>query len=445
MKITLPVHHFPPHYTAGAELYTFRLARWLLSQGHDVEVVCVESINKGQVGEISATHDTYQGVPVWRLSYNIIQAPERRRWDFNNPLIGSWFSGYLAQRQPDLVHFQAGYLLSAAPFRAAAEAGTPTVLTLHDYWFLCPRITFRRGDGSLCAAVPEDPAGCAWCNCTERRRFQAADQISGGLAGALAQRTFLRGQADLLAERRSVLTAALAGVHHCIAPSHFLAQRYGPFIAPERMSVLRYGLDLERFTNVPPKASDGTLRIGFTGQIAPHKGVHLLIDAFRRLRPATQLIELHVYGGLDAMPQYAERLRAQAGNDARIIFHGRFENQSAPAILAGLDIAVVPSTWYENSPLAISEAHAAGTPVVTAHLGGMAELVRDGVDGLHFAPGDAADLAHTLQRAIDDPALIKRLRAGITSPPSIDQESQAVLDIYERVTSAMPTSLATHI
>jgi glycosyltransferase involved in cell wall biosynthesis len=433
LNIVLPVHHFPPRYSAGAELYTFRLARWLLDRGHQVEVVCVEAIDQGSVGELAVVHDQYEGIPVWRLSYNIFDAPERRRWDFDNPLIGAWFAKYLETNRPDIIHFQAAYLLSAAPFRAARAAGIPTVLTLHDYWLLCPRITLRRGDNSLCETIPENPAGCAWCNCTEQRRYQIADQITFGLAGALAQQTLLRGQASLIAERRKTLGAVLAQVDHVIAPSTFLARRYAAQVAPERMTTLRYGLDLARFVQLPPKRNQGPLRIGFTGQMAPHKGVHLLIEAFRQLRSSDRPVELHLYGGLEALPAYVAELRAKAGDDQRITFHGRFEHREAPGILAGLDVAVVPSTWYENSPLAIMEAHAAGTPVVTANLGGMAELVRDEVDGLHFAPNQAHDLARALQRLIDEPELLSQLQAGITLPPSIDQESSTLLAIYEQV------------
>jgi glycosyltransferase involved in cell wall biosynthesis len=183
------------------------------------------------------------------------------------------------------------------------------------------------------------------------------------------------------------------------------------------------------------------LRIGFTGQVAPHKGGHLLVKAFKLLRPATQPIELHIHGGLEARPDYVARLRQIAGNDPRIHFHGRFDNRRVGAILAGLDVTVVPSIWYENSPLAIHESHASGTPVITAALGGMAELVRDDVDGLHFQPNDADDLARQMQRLIDEPTLLARLRAGIPKPWSIDDEMQRMTGIYQNAIAAQPAAL----
>ncbi|HWQ12422.1 MAG TPA: glycosyltransferase family 4 protein [Roseiflexaceae bacterium] len=436
MKIVLPVHHFPPRFSAGAELYTLRLARGLQQHGHDVEVVAIDSIAEGRIGDLRAMHDTYQGVPVWRLSFNLLDAPERRRWDFDNPLLGDWFSGYLLRSRPDIVHFQAGYLLGVAPLRAVAAAGIPSVLTLHDYWFLCPRTTLLRGDGTLCQQVPDDPSGCVWCRCTEQRRYQLADRLTAGLAGQVARRLVLGEQTDIIAERREHLRAALALPAVLIAPSHFLARQFAPLSDPARLLVLRYGLDTARYRVHAPPPADGTLRIGYTGQIAPHKGVHLLVEAFRALRTASRPAELHIYGGLEPRPDYAAQLRRIARDDPRVLFHGRYDHEHLPAILSELDVTVTPSTWYENSPLAIMEAHAAGTPVITAALGGMAELVRDGIDGLHFTPGDAADLARQLQRLVDEPQFLRQLRAGVRPPRSAEDELTELLDIYDSVVAA---------
>lgn len=431
MKITLPVHHFPPRYSAGAELYTLRLAQWLQAHGHSVEVVAVEAIDHGGVDELQVVSDHHNGVPVQRLSLNLAAAPDPFAASYDNPLLRAWFDRYLLKTAPDLIHLQAGYLIGVAPLKAAIRAGIPSILTLHDYWFLCPRITLQRGDGSLCTAIPSDPAACAWCLKLEQRRYRYLDHLSAGMIGQGVQRVTTGAE---IADRRATLLAALDLPDAVIAPSRFLAAQFAPYIARNRLHVARYGIDLAPFAATPPRdAGSDRLRIGYLGQIAPHKGVHLLIDAFHRLHAADQPIELHIYGGLNAQPRYVERLRRLAGDDARIAFHGRFENHRAAAILANLDVTVVPSQWYENSPLTIMEAHAAGAPVVTAALGGMAELVRDGVDGVHFRAADSADLARQLQRLIDDPALLPRLRSGVQTPRSIDNEMDQIGTIYEQV------------
>jgi glycosyltransferase involved in cell wall biosynthesis len=439
MKIVLPVHHFPPGYSAGAELYTYRLARALRARDHDIEVVCIEAIDQGGVGDIQATRDHYDGIPVWRIALNLVDDRQRALHSFDHPALQGWFRSYFGQSEPDLVHLQAGYLLGVAPLHAAHDLGIPTVLTLHDYWFLCPRITLLRGDGSLCQTIPEDPAGCAWCVRLESRRYRWSDQVSNGMAGTLAQTIALHHERRAIAQRRNTLLPALHMPDAIIAPSQFLADRFAPHVPADRLRVSRYGLDLAPFRQQQRPAPDGVLRIGYIGQIAPHKGVHLLIDAFRRLQAPTRKIELHIYGGLDAQPAYAARLRHLAGNDRRIVFGGRIANNRVPATLMRFDVSVAPSIWYENSPLAIMEAHAAGTPVVTAALGGMAELVWHNIDGLHFKAGDATDLLRQLQRLIDEPHLVDHLRGGIATPRSIEDEMTGLLHMYR---SLVPQQVA---
>jgi glycosyltransferase involved in cell wall biosynthesis len=430
MKIVIPVHHFPPKYSAGAELYTSRLAHSLAVQGHQVDVVCIEAIDRGESNELVVTEDTYNGITVWRLEYNMLGSQNRNHWSYDNPLLRDWFKTFIARTQPDIVHFQAGYLIGIAPLEVVAACGIPTVLTLHDYWYLCPRITLLRGDGSLCESIPEDPVGCAWCQCLESRRYRIPNRLTGGLLGIAAQSFTLNNERDLFAMRRAHLLSALALPNVVIAPSRFLANLFAPFVKPGQLQISPLGLNFDPSLARHRPAHDDVLRIGFTGQIAPHKGVHLLIKAFRRLRTEGRPVELHIYGGLDTDPEYVKRLRQLAGNDPRIYFHGRFENSRALDILVRLDITVTPSIWYENYPLAILESRAAGTPVITARHGGMAELVRDGVDGLHFRPGDAVGLAHQIQRLIDEPSLLDHLQSHITPPRSIEDEMSQLMEIY---------------
>jgi glycosyltransferase involved in cell wall biosynthesis len=93
-------------------------------------------------------------------------------------------------------------------------------------------------------------------------------------------------------------------------------------------------------------------------------------------------------------------------------------------------VVVVPSVWYENSPNTILEAFAHHTPVIVSALGGMAELVQDGVNGLHFAPRDPSDLAAKLRRLIDDRQLMARLQAGIAPVKTAASEMAELTSIY---------------
>jgi hypothetical protein len=148
------------------------------------------------------------------------------------------------------------------------------------------------------------------------------------------------------------------------------------------------------------------VRFGFVGSLVWYKGGEVLMEAMNRLRDAPVVLEVHGDFRPGEDPHHA-RLRDLAGPNVR--FHGRFDHARLSEVYAGIDVLVVPSLWYENSPITIHEAHLARTPVVASGIGGMAEYVRDGVDGLHFRAGDAASLAAALRRFVDEPDLLERL------------------------------------
>lgn len=442
MKVLIASHHFPPHYVAGVELYASRLARWLARAGHEVQVVCVESIGDGDL-QPRCIEDVYEGIPVHRLCFNLAAAPDPFRWQFWNPEIGDWFGRFLSETQPDLVHLNSCYLLSASVIAATHALGISLVLTLHDFWFLCPRITLQRPDGALCQ-VPEDPAECVWCLLTEKRRYRLPDVWTRGYSGrvaawamhqpALLGLTGWQARLDAVRERRQRLADALSLVDMVVAPSRFLEQMFVAHgLSPDRVHFCRYGLDGAMWSSgAPARVQADHLRVGYIGQVAPHKGVHLLIQAFQRLDAGTARgPELRIYGDLTRFPRYVGRLKRLADGHSRILFEGLIENRRMPEALAALDVVAAPSTWYENSPLAIMEAQAARVPVVTSDLGGMAELIQHDVNGLLFRAGDAEDLARQLQRLYDEPGLVERLRAGIGPVRTVDHEMGELLAIYQ--------------
>jgi glycosyltransferase involved in cell wall biosynthesis len=165
--------------------------------------------------------------------------------------------------------------------------------------------------------------------------------------------------------------------------------------------------------------------------VRPHKGIALLLEAFAGLGDRASL---HVHGSAftsRVSQNYRRRIRhPQAPN---VVFHGAYDNDRIDEILETLDVIVVPSLWYENSPLTIQEAFISGTPVITADVGGMAELVRDGVDGLHFRHGDAVDLRRKLLRIIDEPEILDRLRQGVPSVVGIERHANELRDRYQNL------------
>ena len=448
MKIILTIHHFPPNYSAGAEVYTFRLAGWLMDHGYDVEVVCVESITHNGNCDLEHTHEIFKGISVWRLYFNLKDSPDPFYQSFENELIGDWFEAFLRQQRPDVVHINSCYLLSISTIRAAKQLSIPIVLTLHDFWFICPRIILLRPTGEICT-VPENPTECVWCLATEKRRFRWIHRASGGTITSITNPvlstsigTNLLGispNTEQILQRRKLLIQALNLADYILSPSQFLRDLFvGQGISEEKIVYSRISLDTSYWEDPgdKPPASTDVLRICYIGQLSPHKGVHLLLEAFNKLvftnhRRAT----LKIYGNPHQFPDYSGRLQKIGESNPDIIFAGHFENRKIAKILQTCDVTVAPSLWYENSPIAIMESLTLGTPVVAANLGGMPELVRHNVNGLLFETGNVTDLTTQLQKLIDDPQLVDSLSRQADPVRDIDDEMNYVSTIYHQVVS----------
>ena len=149
----------------------------------------------------------------------------------------------------------------------------------------------------------------------------------------------------------------------------------------------------------------------FAGRLTRQKALATAIDAIARV-PAARLVVI----GDGPEREELERHVRRAGLNGRVAFLGRRPRDEVLRVLSGAYAAVLSSDW-ENLPHAAVEALAVGTPVVSTAVGGVPEVVRDGVNGLLVAPGSAEELAAALRRLVDDPELRSRLAAA--AQPSV--------------------------
>ena len=435
MKILLAIHHFPPRYTGGAEWEAYNTAVGLRARGHTVRVLCVERIDRGAAppGTVIWTDDEYDGVPVRRLSYDLSSAPDMERWEYDKPWIGDHVRALLAAETPDIFHLMGGYLLSGRVLWEARAQRVPAVVSLMDFWFLCRRLSLWRSDGQL-SHWPVDPTTCARCVGEESRRYRWLGRLAPGLAQAYWDTRADRRR--LFADRQAFLSAALPQAAALIGRSQFVRQTFiAAGVPAERIHFIRQGRD---FPGLDPaaltKAPARHLRVGYLGQVAAHKGVHVLLEA-ARLLPAAPL-SVKVFGSLQPFPDYVSRLRQVMAGDPRLELAGPYQGLAElRARLQELDVVVVPSLWYENSPNVILEAFAHRTPVIVSDLGGMAELVEEGVDGLRFPVGEAGALARCFQRLLTEPDLLVRLQAGVRPVKSTAGEMDELEALYHQVLS----------
>lgn len=410
MKLLLVIHDFLPYHAGGSEIATYRLAKNLAARGVATHLCFTERRDDHE--QYSLRTGEYEGLPFHEVVYN------HRFEDFedmyDDPRMLKVFLDILDETKPDVVHFEHLAFWGFGPVREARSRSIPTVLTLHDYYLLCPRGgLLMREDETLCPDRTADQcAGCMQEYPLRPEKYGADPNDFDRLA------VF-----EPAVERRMQRVRELAdAVTLFTAPSAFLRDRFWDHGFPrDRFEVTDNGYDKEGFEARSSEPAQVPIDIGYIGGLTPWKGVHVLLEACREL--PEDGYRLHLHGDRTWFPDYIARLDELA-EGLPIEFHGPFENREAGRILAGFDVTVVPSVWYENSPMTIHEAHLAGVPVVATNLGGMAEFIKPEINGLLFERGNSGDLAAKLRRLIEDPAEVDRLRAEMGYVKSSESEAE---------------------
>lgn len=405
MRILMIVHEFLPRHGGGTEHYTYYLAKELQRRGHELHLYVTELADHRPHAEL--TRGSFDGLPFHQAVNN--HKFKTFRHTYKDAAMEANLRVVLDEVRPEIVHVQHLHLHSIGYIDVLKERGLKVVYTLHEYITMCLRNGQLLREGLVLCEGPE-PNECAKC-C---KQWLAPGPLEDKPRVPLPHSGDAFQDAVLL--RNAEVKAAFAQVDLFVSPSRFLREKFLAYgmMDPRRIIHSDNGMARSAFRRVPRRPSDH-LRCGYIGTIAEWKGLHVLVDAFNGLPESG--VECRVYGDLTFMPDYARALRERRLHlDVR--FLGRMDNARIAEILAELDVLIVPSVWFENSPLTIHEAFIAGVPVICSDRGGMAELVTDGVNGLHFRLGDAADLRAKILRLLREPGLLEQLRAGM--PPIKD-------------------------
>jgi glycosyltransferase involved in cell wall biosynthesis len=315
----------------------------------------------------------------------------------------------------------------------ARDSGIPVIVSLTDFWFLCPRITLVRSDGSLCK-YPRDPVGCVLCLKKEKRRYRLPDRWSRGAAGRILSSLWKRNKDTLyrdMQERRRYLTSLLKEVDVAVSPSRFLRSMFeSQEMTPQKLLHQRQGVALQSQDKKDMIKENDNLCFGYVGQITKHKGVDTLIKAFKQLRSGSTDPHLKIFGDTEQFPSYTKQLYKLKGKRNDIDFTGPFEHSRWKQVYSEIDVLVVPSLWYVNSPNVVLEAFAAGKPVIASNLGGTPELVKHDENGFLYRSGDVKDLARQMQKVIDQPDIIDSLKRGIRPVKIFQEELSELIEIY---------------
>jgi glycosyltransferase involved in cell wall biosynthesis len=453
LRVLHAIHDFLPRHQAGSEIYAADLARTLQTRGHHVTVLAATYDPARRHGEV--IWRVFEGVPVVEIVNNWSFSGFDEAWTSSE--LGPVLARILEAVDPDVVHVHNLFNLSLELPAMAKARGAAVVATLHDYALVCPSGGQRlhRAERHVCHTI--DPGRCA--RCFRESPFQAqlvfgralrapgagitqriarllrrrAPELAARLAAAARRAAGETGPtAEAITRRLERARSAFDAFDYVVAPSNFMAAEFrGLGFPSEKIHVSDYGFAPVTRASRSAESTSNALRVGYVGTLVWHKGVHVLVDAVRRVSAG---VELLLYGDTSTFPEYSSALRRAAGG-LPIRFMGPFGHDDLAAIYAQIDVLAVPSLWLENSPLVIHEAFMAGVPVVGARIGGIVDLVQDGVNGLLYEPNVPEALAAALGQLATDRALLATLAANVPTVGTIDADAEHWEGVYLAVTA----------
>lgn len=308
---------------------------------------------------------------------------------------------------PTVVHGHNMTGMSLGMLETAKDFGAAVCMTLHDHWGFCLKNTILDNDHKLCDHFWQ-------CNACMPVLNAGDIHIPVNIRQGYFRKVFEK-------------------VDTFLSPSRYLADAYirGGF-SWHRMRQLWNGIDTKKYANMRKKQSE-KFRIAFVGHFGEHKGIELLIRAAARLKRKN--IEIELAGDGEEYDNY-RHLAVELGVLSQIRFWGKLNNSDMIRVFAETDVYCLPSVWPENQPVSITEAMACGIPVIASDLGGNRELVRHGINGFLFRPGDDQDLAEKIRTLMDDESLQKSFGdAGKKMIRRYDISNQAseLLNIYRSI------------
>lgn len=422
MRVAFFVHCFFPSHYFGTETYTLELAKYYRELGVDVHVVTAIFPGEPAAADF-VTHYEFQGIPVTCIDKN--RLPNTRVKDtYYQPDMRPILTQVLREIRPDVVHVTHLVNHTAALLEVVQELAIPTFASCTDFFGFCFNNRLEAADGSLCAGPAPDRSNCMACYARDAGRQPGAHAllrwgshpyvVNWIAHAANLARKFpplrggpVDGLLEDLAQRPDTLRYLYSAYREIVTATRFLRGAYerNGFSIPMRS--IHFGVDIDR-RGKPPRASGHRPVIGYIGQIARHKGVDILIDAFNRL-PANSA-ELHIYGASDQEPHYMARLRASIDGTA-VSFRGTFAKERMREVMDSMDLLAIPSRWYENSPLVLLNALATHTPVVVSDVEGMTEFIEPERNGYAFERGSVNDLHRLLRGLVRDREALGTLSA----------------------------------
>ena len=370
MKIAYISHGRPAESKGGTEVASYCLFEAMKNAGHDCLYIA------------RAVKKYHPGTSFSSLAKDeiLIHAPASNWFDLSAQNIDHYdgLVNIMKRFNPDIIHVHHFMYFGIEIFGILSHAcpKAKIVLTVHEFLSICAHHGQMVKTGSMKLCHESSYYDCAQC---------------------FPERTPME-----FFVRKQFVQNHLSIVDHFISPSQFLADRYLKWgIHESRFKVIENVLDVS--DNVPPMPQRNEHRGNFVflGKASPFKGLDLLLEAIAEL-PDDYKKNFH----LDI---YAERLYKGLREELRnviddlgdlVTYHGPFERHELRSIVVPNDWVIIPSIWWENSPVVIQEAISLGRPLIGSNIGGMKEKI-EGKAGLTFQVGKKHDLTRAIIEAMN--------------------------------------------
>ena len=410
MRILYVLHQFFPLHHTGTERLTLDLAKQIQRMGNYVSVLTYEpssplkkkSESKFLIEGDPSTKDGFSKLDnyIKKREYQIETIPVISFKHVEHKLGFKIFDEKLKKhlseivKDYDLIHFTHP-MRFASLLKICKKLDKPTVLTLTDNWLLCPR-GLVTSDHQLC----DGPDGGKKCM------------------------NMCHYDKEVLA-RYNDAKFFFGNVDHLVAGSDFVRNTYAENDWNREINLIPFSID---HSHVIPVGDPEETVFGFIGTLIWHKGVHVLVKAFKMVE--NDKIKLKIFGRGDERDPYIKDLINLAKDDKRIEFCGTFDYQELPEVMKKLSIIVIPSSYKENFPLVMQIGLAYKKPIISSNLGGMPEVIKDGKNGFLFENENIEQLARIIHNLAQNPKEILKIKQNIEPPPRIEEEALLYENIY---------------
>jgi glycosyltransferase involved in cell wall biosynthesis len=404
-RILIISHGHPDIKKGGAEVASYNMFKELESRGEDVFYLA-QSPQAPHGGTAFSSHRSAR-----EILFHTSLEDSFLYSNFVSRSLWKEFRDMLTLMQPEIIHLHHYVTLGIEIIEEARRTlpNAKIILTLHEYLAICHNKGLMvKTNGDLCyRASARDCANCF------------ADKSPADF--------FLR---------EKYIKRLFENVDHFVSPSHFLKSRYVEWGIDENLiSVIENGQPLRTEIKNTNQPESKKVKLAFFGQINTDKGIELLLTAINLLPSRIKkkmVLEIHGANLNLQSNAFQDKIFDLLSSLKEIVFNiGPYEQSQMPSLLSKVDWVVVPSTWWENSPMVIQEAFQQKVPVITSDIGGMAEKVTHGKDGLHFQARNSVDLSQILIYAIDNSIIRNKFVDAIISPLSIKDIVDKHAELYQ--------------